>query len=266
MSKVLKEKTFPGLNDAISKRDLEGLELKMLRIQQGLWHSRSRAIIVFEGCDAAGKGGTIQRLTKVLDPRGFRVHSIGPPESYEQERHYLYRFWMDLPKPGSIAIFDRSWYGRVLAERVEKLTPKKRWHEAFSEINEFEAMLTRDGIEIIKIFLAIHPDEQLRRFEERLKNPYKQWKLTAADLEAHRQWDKYVAATDELLRRTDTPKAPWHLFRADSKEYARGKVLECVTKTFAHHAKWMESAAQIQEQEEQRSLLKQLRAAQRGRA
>lgn len=226
------------------------LQLKMLRVQQGVWHSKKRVMIVFEGFDAAGKGGAIKKLTETLDPRSFRVHPIGPPSREELGRHYLYRFWQKIPEPGMMAIFDRSWYGRVLVERVKGLAPEHRWRQAFTEINQFEAMLTNDGIEIIKIFLSIQQDEQIRRFEARLRDPYKQWKLTFDDIEATRGWDDYVAAADEMLVLTDAKHAPWHLIQGDSKDVARYHVLRTVTTKLAHHANWIEDVAQKKNQQQ----------------
>lgn len=137
------------------KKEIQKLQLKMLTIQQGIWHQKKRVIVVFEGFDASGKGGAIRRLTQVLDPRGVRVYPIGPPTEMEQKTHWLYRFWARLPEPGMMAFFDRSWYGRVLVERVENLTAKKDWKRGYSEINQFEKMLVDDGIELIKIYLSI---------------------------------------------------------------------------------------------------------------
>lgn len=259
LSPLLAKKHFPALDEDQSKKQLTKLELKMLRIQQGIWHSKKRVIIVFEGPDAAGKGGAIRHITKALDPRGVRVHSIGPPGKTDQAKHYLYRFWKALPAPGTIAIFDRSWYGRVLVERVKKLTPRKRWEEAYDEINHFEKMLVHDGIDLVKIYLAIHPEEQLSRFEARLDDPYKQWKLTNDDIEAHREWDKYVAAADDMFKETDNKTAPWNLIPSDSKDYARVEVLKTITKALKHHGQWIESAAAKHEHKERKAMLERLR-------
>jgi polyphosphate kinase 2 (PPK2 family) len=212
----------------------------MLRTQQGIWHSKNRAIIVFEGFDAAGKGGTIRRIVEVLDPRGFHVYPIGPPTSDEQGKHYLYRFWNKLPSPGTIAIFDRSWYGRVLVERVEKLTPKKRWKEAYREIRNFEEALVDDGIDLIKIFLAINKNEQSKRFDERAHDPYKQWKLTSEDLQARKHWNKYVEAVDDLFEKTHTPNCPWNLVPSNDKHFAREESLHIVTRHLKRHSIWIE--------------------------
>jgi AMP-polyphosphate phosphotransferase len=228
----------------VSKKSLKDLQLHMLRIQQGMWHLKKRAIVVFEGFDAAGKGGTIRELIESLDPRGVRVNSIAEPAPDDQAKHYLYRFWQCLPLPGSMAIFDRSWYGRVLVERVEKLTPKNRWRAAYREILQFESLLQDDGVEMIKIFLAIDKKEQLRRFEKRLHDPYKQWKLTKADVEARSRWDEYVEAVDQMFEKTHTKKLPWHLVPANDKKRAHAEVLRIVTKHLQESGNWMESKAE----------------------
>ncbi len=247
LSHLLKKGNFPQVADKKYDKSIASLQLKMLRIQQGIWNSKSRAIIVFEGFDAAGKGGAIQHLVEKLDPRGVRVHPIGPPREQEQNKHYLYRFWQRLPNPGTICIFDRSWYGRVLVERVEHLVAKHRWHEAYNEIVNFEETLQADGISIIKIFLAIDKKEQLKRFEERLNNPYKQWKLSADDVRARSQWKHYVNAVDDMLAKTSTKSTPWHLIPANDKNYARIQTFEIVTNQLAHHGRWMKERAQQQQ-------------------
>ncbi len=225
------------------EKEIEELQLRVVRIQQGLWHNKKRAIIMFEGFDAAGKGGAIRSLTENLDPRGFKVHPVGPPTEDEKSKHWLYRFWRDLPSQGSLAIFDRSWYGRVLVEKVEALTPKERLHAAFGEINEFEKLLVDDGITVIKIFLAISKDEQLERFEERLKDPYKHWKISMDDIKARKKWKDYVHCMDQIFEKTHTKKCPWHLISADSKHHARREVLKIVIKELHFCEKWMESEA-----------------------
>ena len=211
------------------ERRLGKLQKELLRIQQTYWHERRRAILVFEGWDAAGKGGCIRRLTEPLDPRGFHVWPIGAPTAEEQGKHYLYRFWTRLPAPGTFAIFDRSWYGRVLVERVEGFAPKEAWRRAYDEIVEFERLLTDDGARIIKIFMHITPDKQLNRFRERMANPYKRWKLTEEDLRNRSRWDDYVKAIEAMFDRTSTENAPWQAVEANSKWHARLRVLEIVT-------------------------------------
>jgi len=212
---------------------LARLQLAMLRIQQAYFHQGRRAIVVLEGMDAAGKGGAIRRLTEHLDPRGVHVWPIGPPKPDEQGRHYLYRFWTRLPVPGTIAIFDRSWYGRVMVERVEKLTPASVWRRAYGEIADFEKMLTDDGVRLVKIFMHITKDEQLKRFIERLTNPEKRWKLTDADIKSRALWDAYEKAAEDMFRKTDRPDARWHVVFANRKWVARTRVLEIVTAALA---------------------------------
>jgi polyphosphate kinase 2 (PPK2 family) len=225
------------------EKRVEALQRRMLLVQQGVFHTKRRAIIAVEGFDASGKGGAIRRISEAVDPRGLRVVPIGPPLSEEQGRHWLWRFWRDLPLPGTITIFDRTWYGRVLVERVDRLTEERAWKRAYREINEFEQMLVDDGIDLIKVFLGVSKREQLRRFEERLMDPYKQWKIGDADVRARKRWDAYVEAADDLFARTDTPRARWNLVPADHKWFARAQVLRIVTGKLARHAEWIEARA-----------------------
>lgn len=219
----------PFASKAAYETRLDKLQNKMLAIQQTYFHEQRRAVLVFEGWDAAGKGGAIRRLIEKLDPRGFHVWPIGVPRPDEQGRHYLYRFWARLPVPGTVAIFDRSWYGRVLVERVEGLVRKPVWKRAYDEINEFERMLVDDGVRLVKIFLHISPEEQLKRFAERLSNPYKRWKLTEADIRDHRRWDDYVEAIEDMFDRTSTKAAPWNAIYGEKKWVTRIEVLKAVT-------------------------------------
>lgn len=219
------------------EKALEKLQNQMLLVQQTYFHEHRRAILVFEGWDAAGKGGAIRRLTETLDPRGFHVWPIGVPKPDEQGRHYLYRFWARLPEPGTMAIFDRSWYGRVLVERVEGLVPKETWKRAYDEINEFERMLVDDGVRIVKLFLHISPEEQLQRFAERLSTPYKRWKLTEADFRDHQRWDDYVEAIEDMFDHTSTKHVPWNVIYAEKKWVARVEVLKTVTEALAADVK-----------------------------
>ena len=216
------------------EKQLKKLQQKMLTVQQAYFHQERRAVLVFEGWDAAGKGGAIRRLTEGLDPRGFHVHAIAAPTHDEQGRHYLYRFFNRLPKPGSLCIFDRSYYGRVLVERVEKFCSKSEWQRGYHEINEFERMLIDDGVRVVKVFLHIDQDEQLRRFKERLQNPLKRWKLTKEDLRNRSRWPKYERAINEMLEATSTTLAPWNVVAANHKWFARLEVLELVTSALAN--------------------------------
>lgn len=243
---LFKSKDFPKLEGSKADELIKDLQLEILRVQQGVWHKKGRVIIVFEGFDAAGKGGAIRRLVESLDPRGFLVHPIGTPESEEKGQHYLYRFWKRLPPPGHIAIFDRSWYGRLLVEKVEGLAPKHRIEEAYKEIRQFEELLQADGIKIVKFFLAIDKKEQLQRFEDRLKDPYKRWKLTSDDVKARSQWKKYVKATDLIFKQTSTKDCPWHLIPANDKDFARVEVLKTATRELADYRKWIEKQTLVQ--------------------
>lgn len=207
------------------RAELKVWQEQLLHVQQAYYHQNRRAIIVFEGWDAAGKGGAIRRVTERLDPRGVRVYPIGPPTHDEQSRHYLYRFQNKLPPAGRLAIFDRSYYGRVLVERVDGIASNKEWQRAYQEINEYERLLTDDGVKIIKLFLHISADEQKKRFEERLHNPYKRWKLTEEDLRNRTLRSLYEVAINDMFANTSTTTAPWHLVHGEHKWYARIAVL-----------------------------------------
>lgn len=210
------------------RKILKKRQKEMQRVQQAYYHQGKRAIIIFQGWDASGKGGAIRRLTEYLDPRGYRVHPIATPSADEQGKHYLYRFQIKLPKVGTLAIFDRSWYERVLTERVEGFASDMEWQRAYQEINEYERMLTDDGVKIIKIFTHISKDEQLERFEERLRNPLKQWKLTEEDIRNREKWDEHENAINDMLELTSTEQSPWHVIPANHKWYTRIAVLETV--------------------------------------
>ncbi|AEF01868.1 polyphosphate kinase 2 family protein [Alteromonas naphthalenivorans] len=215
------------------KNTLKSWQKKLLHVQQAYYHQGRRAIIVFEGWDASGKGGAIRRITEKLDPRGFRVHSFAKPTPEEQGRHYLYRFQTRLPVPGRIAIFDRSYYGRVMVERIEGFTPTPAWERAYQEINEFERLLIDDGVTIIKLFMHISAAEQLERFEERLNNPYKRWKLTEEDIRNRGRRDDYINAIEEMFDKTDTQMAPWHVIEAEHKWFARISVLKTIVEALS---------------------------------
>jgi polyphosphate kinase 2 (PPK2 family) len=261
LSRLLESSAFSSVasKDAYERR-LDELQRRMVLVQQGIFHAKRRAIIAIEGFDASGKGGAIRRLTEAIDPRGVNVVPIGPPAPDAQGRHWLWRFWRELPAPGSITIFDRTWYGRVLVERVDGLAAKAEWRRAYREIDEFERTLVDDGIDLVKVFLGISKDEQLRRFEARLRDPYKQWKLGKADLRARKRWDDYVEAVDDALARTDRPRARWRLVGADHKWHARLEVLRIVTGRLAHHARWIEARARGRKQARQlEKSLKKLR-------
>lgn len=208
------------------KKKLEILEKKLSILHSELYRKRIPVILVFEGWDAAGKGGTIKRLTGSLDPRGYDVFPTSAPNDTEKEHHYLWRFWNHVPKAGHIAIFDRSWYGRVMVERVEGFCSREEYQRAYSEINAMEESWANFGIVIIKYWLQIDENEQLKRFKARQNNPHKQWKITEEDWRNREKWDSYEAAVNEMLLKTSTEYAPWVIVEANSKYYARIKVLE----------------------------------------
>ncbi len=238
---VLRHKDFRlaslDMSQRIKKADyarkLEKLQLRLQRIQQAYLFSGDSAVVVFEGWDAAGKGGTIRRMAWALDPRGFKVWPIRAPRRFHQERHYLYRFWERLPPNGGISVFDRSWYGRILVERVEGLAAERDWRRAYDEINDFERLLIDDGTRVIKLFLHITPDEQLRRFEDRLRDPMKRWKLTYDDFRNRSNWQGYETAIEDMVRRTSTESAPWHVIPANDKKRARIECLTIISKALA---------------------------------
>jgi polyphosphate kinase 2 (PPK2 family) len=182
--------------------------------------------LVFEGWDASGKGGAIRRLTGPLDPRHVTVKSIAAPSAREKRHHFLWRFWPTLPGWGGMSIFDRSWYGRVLVERVEGFATKAEWTRAYKEIVEFERGLCAEGMVLVKFWMEISDAEQLRRFKAREKDPLKQWKLTDEDWRNREKRPAYEKALEAMLERTDHAPAPWHVIPADSKRYARVAVLE----------------------------------------
>jgi len=200
---------------------LAAVQARLEQIQVAHIVHKRRAIIMFEGWDAAGKGGTIQRLTSGWDPRYFEVWPIKAPTPPELARHFLWRFWTKLPPDGHINIFDRSWYGRVLVERVEGFASEKEWRRAYDEINEFEAQQKDSGTPVIKIFLHTTQEEQDKRLIARLQHPWKRWKLAADDFRNRDKRDAYLAAMEDMFDRTDTRWAPWKVIDANHKKYAR---------------------------------------------
>jgi polyphosphate kinase 2 (PPK2 family) len=199
------------------------IQLRQLGYQ--IYQQKRPVIMVFEGWDAAGKGGAIKRITEKLDPRGYVVYPISAPQGEDKTRHYLYRFWRRLPERGQIAIFDRSWYGRVLVERVEGFCREDEWKRAFKEINSFERQLRDFGAIVAKFWVHISREEQLRRFEERKTIGYKSWKLTEEDWRNRDKWDAYEQAVEDTLVKTSTRTAPWCIVEGNDKYWARTKVL-----------------------------------------
>src|SRR5215218_9965302 len=184
--------------------------------------------VVFEGWDASGKGGAIKRLVAQMDPRHVRVVQFAGPTPDEARHHFLWRFWPQLPGWGGMAIFDRSWYGRVLVERVEGFAEREQWMRAYDEINNFERSLADEGMILVKFWMHLSSDEQLKRFEAREKNPLKTWKLTDDDWRNREKHEQYREAVEDMIARTDQPHAPWDLVEGESKRYARVSVVETV--------------------------------------
>jgi polyphosphate kinase 2 (PPK2 family) len=221
-------KPLPSQAPAALETQLAEQQAKLTKIQHAYLFNGERAVIVFEGVDAAGKGGTIRRIAWALDPRSLHVWPISSPNEIEKRQHYLQRFWNRLPARSQLAVFDRSWYGRVLVERVEGFASKLEWRRAYGEINDFEKQLTDDGIRIVKLFLHISKEEQLRRFEARLRDPLKRWKLSYEDFRNRDKWDDYIAAIQEMFDRTNAPTAPWFAIPSDNKEAARIQALRII--------------------------------------
>jgi len=216
------------LDKPVYEKRMKELQGALGELARKLRKRQRSAIFLFEGSDAAGKGGAIRRLVWSLDARQYRIIPIAAPTDEERAHHYLWRFFRHLPRRGRITIYDRSWYGRVLVERVEGFTSEESWHRAYKEINEFEHELTRDGIVLVKFWLQISPEEQLRRFQDREREPWKQHKITAEDYRNRQKTHQYEAAAAEMIARNSTEYAPFTLVEAEDKHYARIKVLETV--------------------------------------
>ena len=211
------------------KKQLRKEQLQLQKLQLSIHEKQVPVLVLFEGWDAAGKGGAIKRLTDVLDPRSYIVNAFAAPTDEEKAHHYLWRFWRRLPTAGTIGIFDRSWYGRVLVERVEGFATEPEWRRAYQEIIELEEQLTSAGYVLVKFWLHISPEEQLRRFQEREENAFKQHKLTAEDWRNREKWSLYNVAVNQMIGRTSTPTAPWTVVAGNDKYYARVKVIQTVT-------------------------------------
>lgn len=208
--------------------ELKRKQKELAKLHSKIYKKKIPVVIVFEGWDAAGKGGAIKRICAALDPRGYEAVPIAAPSREESSRHYLWRFWKNLPKTGHITVFDRSWYGRVMVERIEGFTPRERCDMAYREIDEFERELDRAGVVVIKFWINIDKDEQLARFTARQNDPEKQWKITDEDWRNREKWDIYETAVDEMIGKTSTRYAPWTVVEGNDKLYARIKVLSAV--------------------------------------
>ncbi|MBN1963151.1 MAG: hypothetical protein JW910_00790 [Anaerolineae bacterium] len=204
------------------------LRRRLYDLQKACWDHGIPTAIVFAGWDAAGKGSTIAEITARLDPRGFKLYPIQAPRTFEMNHPWLWRFWLKTPNKGEMAIFDRSWYGRVLVERVEGFTPEEEWRKAYRDITEFEQMLALDGTVIIKFFLHISQSEQARRFKALAKDPLEAWHVQPEDWEHHAKYDEYLVAYEECFERTDTEWGPWTIVEATDRWFARKKVYDTI--------------------------------------
>jgi polyphosphate kinase 2 (PPK2 family) len=210
------------------KRLLPDLQVRLYDLEKACWDNGVPSVVIFEGWDAAGKGTTITALTQRLDPRGFKLYPITTPRTYEKQRPWLWRFWLRVPDRGEMVIFDHSWYGRVLEERVEGAIPAKAWKQAYRDISEFERMLADDGTAILKFFLHISKKEQRKRFEAIQANPLEAWRVAAADWERNKKYSEYLLTYEQMLELTDSDYAPWTIVAATSKWHTRRKVFETI--------------------------------------
>jgi polyphosphate kinase 2 (PPK2 family) len=220
------------LSKSLSKKEYKArfpeLRNRLYDLQKAAWDAGVPTVIVFEGWDASGKGTSINLLTQRLDPRGFKLYAIQAPRTTESHLPWLWRFWQKLPNYGEMAIFDRSWYGRVLVERVEGLTPETLWRQAYQDIANFERTLFDDGCVVIKFFLHISKKEQGRRFKQIEKDPLEAWHVQPEDWKHHRRYDEYLAAIEEMLERTDTEWGPWTIVEATDRYWARVRIFETI--------------------------------------
>ena len=243
------------LTDDEYEARLSAAQRKLLELRLHIGgHLESPAIgpgllVVFEGSDAGGKGGAIKRIVEPLDPRHYRVSTFAKPSFDEKRKHFLWRFWKEVPGLGGMALFDRSWYGRVLVERVEGYATREQWKRAYEEIVQFERSLVLEGVIIVKFWVQISHEEQLRRFQSRQKDPVRRWKLTAEDWRNRDKTEQYEAAIDEMFSRTNHELAPWHIVSGEQKKWARVTVLEtlnrCIEEGIARfeHPDWRDGYA-----------------------
>ncbi len=230
MPKLSEVDLSPTIADEDYKKELKRLQKRLSELHNEIYRKKIPVILCYEGWDAAGKGGNIRRVAYPLDPRGFDVQPIASPEPHELNRQYLWRFWTHLPRTGHITIFDRTWYGRVMVERLEGFCSEKDWQRAYNEINEFERQLTDWGAVVIKFWIHIDQDTQLARFTDRQNTPEKQWKITDEDWRNREKWPQYEVAVDEMLEKTSTKNAPWYIIESNDKKYARIRTLEIIVK------------------------------------
>ncbi len=217
-----------SLSDDEYRKKKKDLQKRLSILHNKMYLKRVPVVLAFEGWDAGGKGGAIKRITQAIDPRGYEVVPTASPNDIEKAHNYLWRFWQRFPKDGHMTIFDRTWYGRVMVERIEGFATEEEWRRAYAEINNMEAQLVKNGTVVLKFWLHIDKDEQAARFKSRQETPEKQWKITDEDWRNREKWDEYEKAVDEMIVKTSTKGAPWHVIEANDKRYARIKVLEIV--------------------------------------
>ncbi len=230
MPKLAEVDLSPSLTDEEYRKQLKKLQKRLGELHNVVYRKKIPVILCYEGWDAAGKGGNIRRVARPLDPRGFDVMPIASPEPHELARQYLWRFWTRLPRSGHFCIFDRTWYGRVMVERLEGFCSEDDWKRAYNEINEFERQLTDWGAVVLKFWIHIDQETQLARFTDRQNTPEKQWKLTEEDWRNREKWPEYEAAVDEMLQKTSTENAPWYIIESNDKKYARIRTLKILIK------------------------------------
>ena len=230
MPKLSEVDLSPAIGEEEYKKELTKLQKRLSELHNIIYRKKIPVILCYEGWDAAGKGGNIRRVAYPLDPRGFDVHPIASPLPHELNRQYLWRFWTRLPRTGHICIFDRTWYGRVMVERLEGFCSEQDWKRAYNEINEFERQLTDWGAVVIKFWIHIDQETQLARFTERQNTPEKQWKITDEDWRNREKWPQYEVAVDEMLQKTSTKNAPWYIIESNDKKYARIRTLKIIIK------------------------------------
>jgi polyphosphate kinase 2 (PPK2 family) len=245
------------LNKTLTKeeyvRDLIRYQLQLRSLAYQLYVQKRPLVMVYEGWDAGGKGGNIKRITEKMDPRGYEVYPIAAPQGEDKTHHYLWRFWRRLKPPDEkqVLIFDRSWYGRVMVERLEGFCTEEEWKRAYREINQFERQLVDFGTILVKFWIHISKEEQLRRFEGRSETPYKAWKLTDEDWRNREKWDLYEEAINDMLLKTSTLTAPWTIVEGNCKWYARVKALRTLVDALTNELDYVPSdpMAEVAEEE-----------------
>jgi polyphosphate kinase 2 (PPK2 family) len=234
------------LDKNVYKQVMPVLSNRLYQIQKASWDAGIPVVILFEGWDAAGKGTSIQRLTASIDPRGFKLYPIRAARTYEKKHPWLWRFWLKLPARGEMAIFDRSWYGRVLVERVQELIPESEWRLGYRDIVDFERTIADDGHLILKFFLHISKQEQKRRFERLAKDPLTAWHVTPEDWEHHRRYDEWLLAYEEAFEHTDTEWGPWTIVEATDRRYSLVKIFRTITTALEDRLGWPHEPVEIQ--------------------